>query len=236
MELKIMNKSKIIFFFIVLIIFENCNSQTKNNEQYKNKRNIEFKEYLIAQKIPFKTLNDSVFSAYYMGFIYNKKRIDLESNPNLKVNKVYVHFITPSAVEFIIYSDEETFCISSYDVEINGKTLGFPDKGVIKVLEPIIVEYFGDYELNNNIIKTKKRVLGPFSETYYHINGSIKNDTIYFTEKYEGKKYKFEKKFFSKKHKDNFIEVYQPNLNARKYINNAGLTTFEVTGEFNVEK
>lgn len=111
-----------------------------------------------------------------------------------------------------------------------------PENGVVKVLEPITLKYFGDYELSNNIIKTKKRVLGPFSETYYHINGSIKNDTIYFTEKYEGKKYTFEKKLFAKKSKENLIEVYQPNLKVRKYSNNEGLPTFEVTGEFNVAK
>ncbi len=119
---------------------------------------------------------------------------------------------------------------------MDSKILSFPENGVLKVLEPIKVEYFGDFEIVENNIKTRKRSVSPFKETYYYVNGTIKNGIIHYTEKDIGKKDKFEKKLFAKKHKDDFIEVCRPNLKATKYVNNAGFVAFEVTGEFNVEK
>lgn len=236
MKVKIMKINKILFF--LLLLFFSCNGQNVNekNKEYKGKYDIAFKNYLIQQKIQFKELNDSIYSAHYLNFIKYERKLILEKNPFLKVNKVYLYYITPSSVEFKIFADDGTFCLSTFDLDMDGKILSFPENGVVKVLEPIQVVYFGDYEIKDNIIKTRKRRVSPYNETYYYVNGSIKNDTIYFTEKYVGKEKKFEKKTFAKTYKDNFIEVYQPNLTARKYINGAGLICYEVTGEFNVEK
>lgn len=228
--------NKIFVLLLVLFCFESCSSQTKKQKQYKDERNAAFKEYLNAQKISFKELNDSIFSAYYGDFLFYEKKLKLESNPYLKVNKVYIHYITPASVQFVVYSDEETFCMSTVDLDIDGKILSFPENGVVKVLQPVNLQYFGDYELTNNTIKTRKSRVSPDKETYYYVNGSIKNDTIYFMERYEGKSKKFEKKVFAKKHKDNFKEVYQPGLTARKFINNANLISYEITGEFKIEK
>ncbi|WP_131368667.1 hypothetical protein [Chryseobacterium luteum] len=191
---------------------------------------------MTAQKIPFKELNDSIFSAHYGDFLNYEKKIKLESNPYLKINKVYVHYRTPASVEFIIYSDKETFCISTSDLDIDGKVLSFPENGIIKVLQPITVEDFGDFEVTGNIIKTRKRHTTPFNQWYDYVSGTIKNDTIYFTEKFIGKEKTFEKKTFAKTKKTDFKEVYQPGLKTRKYTNGAGLISYEVTGEFNVEK
>ncbi|MDR6920508.1 hypothetical protein [Chryseobacterium sp. 2987] len=228
--------NKIVVLLLILFCFESCNSQTKKQKQYKDERNAAFKEYLNAQKIPFKELNDSIFSAYYGDFLFYEKKLRLESNPYLKVNKVYIHYITPASVQFVVYSDEETFCMSTVDLDMDGKILSFPENGVVKVLQPINLQYFGDYELAGNIIKTRKSRESPYKETYYYVNGSIKNDTIHFTERYEGKSKKFEKKILAKKHKEDFTEVYQPGLSARKFINNANLVSYEVTGEFNIGK
>ncbi|MET3047640.1 hypothetical protein, partial [Flavobacterium covae] len=83
------------------------------------------------------------------------KKQNLINNQTLKVNKVYVHYRTPNSVEFSVYSDEERFCLSSYDLDMDGKILSLPDEnGIVKVIKPIIVKYFGDFEITNNIIKT----------------------------------------------------------------------------------
>lgn len=224
-----------ILFLLLLFCFS-CNGQNvnKKKKEYNGKYDIAFKNYLIQQKIQFKELNDSIYSAHYLNFIKYERKLILEKNPFLKVNKVYVYFITPSSVEFKIFADDGTFCLSTFDLDMDGKILSFPENGVVKVLKPIEAVYFGDYEIKGNIIKTRKQRKTPYNETYYYVNGSIKNDTIHYTEKYVGKESKFEKKLFSKTHKDDFIEVYQPNLKAKQYKKGEVTVSYEVTGEFNI--
>jgi hypothetical protein len=221
---------------LLLSFFIGCNSQKVNNK-YDGEIDRAFKEYLIAEKISFKELNNDVYSAYFSGFLKYEKKLKLEANPYLKVNKVYVHYRTPTSVEFTVYSDEETFCISTFDLDMDGKILSFPENGIVKVLESIKVSDFGDFEIIGNVIKTRKRHKTPYKEWYEYVNGSIKNDTIHFTVKYIGRDhYKFKKNWLAKTTKTDLKEVYQPNLKARKYKNGVGLIYYEVTGEFNVEK
>lgn len=234
MKLKI---SRIFVFFLFLFCFENCSSQSKKQQQYSVERDKAFVEYLQANNIPFKKLSDSVFNSHYGNFLKYEKTIKLEKNPYLKVNEVYVHYRTPTSVEFAIYSDQGTVCLSTSDLNIDGRTLSFPINGVVKVLDVIKVEDFGNFDITGNDIKTRKRNKTPFREWYDYVNGTIKNDTIYFTKKFVGTDdYKFKKKWLTKTRKTDFKEIYQPNLKARKYINGAGLINYEVTGEFNVEK
>jgi hypothetical protein len=227
--------SKILALILFIFCLGSCASQN-SKQLYKEKRNEAFKAYMTAQKIPFKELNDSIFSAHYGDFLNFERKIKLESNPYLKINKVYVHYRTPESLEFIVYSDKETFCISTSDLDIDGKVLSFPENGVIKVLQPVTVEDFGDFELTDNIIKTRKKHTTPFSQWYDYVIGTIKNDTIYFTEKFIGKEKAFKKKLFTRTKKTDFKEVYQPKLKARRYINETGLISYEVTGEFNIKK
>jgi hypothetical protein len=191
---------------------------------------------MTSQKIPFTELNDSIYSAHYLNFMDYERKLKLESNSYLKINKVYVHYRAPNSVEFSIYSDKGTLCLSTFDLDIDGKILSFPANGVIKVLEPIKVEDFGDFEVNGNVIKTRKRKISPFNETYYYLNGIIKNDTIHYTEKYIGKEKKFEKKLFAKTRKSDIKEIYQPDLKAVQYKVGKFLVSYEVTGQFNIEK
>lgn len=146
-------------------------------------------------------------------FLRYEKKQKLEKTPYLEINKVYLHYRTPTSVEFSIYSDKGTLCLSTFDLDIDGKILSFPENGVIKVLEPIKVEDFGDFEIVINKIKTRKRRVSPYNETYYYVNGTIRNDTIHYTKKYIGK----EKKLFAKTRKSDIKEIYQPNLKAMQY-------------------
>ena len=194
---------------------------------------IEYRKYKSYKKIP---KNDSSF-VHFENFIAYKdsiKKQSLITNQILKVNKVYIHYRTSNSVEFSVYSDEETFCLSSYDLDMDDKILTLPDEnGIVKVIKPIIVEDFGDFEITNNIIKTRKRSKTPFNEWYDYVEGTIKNDTIYLSKKYWGKHpYKFKKNWLAKTRKTNYKKIYQPTLKAVKFKNNSGLTCFEVTGEF----
>lgn len=234
MELK---KNKIILFLIVFLLFSNCDSQklsSGSNAQIESA----FKKYLTAQKISYNLdkIADSTYDAHFTNFLKYERTQKLESNRYLKINKVYVHYRTPNSVEFIIYSDMETFCISTYDLDIDGKTLSFPENGVVKVLKPIQVEDYGDYEITANVIKTRKRHKTPYDISYDYLNGTIKNDTIYLTEHYVGKTdKKFKKKWMSKSDKEDYKQIYQPNLKARQYKIGEVLVSYEVTGEFNIE-
>ncbi|WP_407405827.1 hypothetical protein [Chryseobacterium sp.] len=106
---------KIDFLLLLfLFFFTNCNSQKvadKDQQEFNGKVDLAFKEYLIAKKIKFKKLNDSIYSAYFLEYLQDESKQELEKNPYLKINKVYVRFRTPTSVEFSIYSDRGTFCI-----------------------------------------------------------------------------------------------------------------------------
>ncbi|RVU90335.1 hypothetical protein EH230_05160 [Flavobacterium columnare] len=224
--------NKIILILLLSIILSNCGSK-------KPDINDEYREYQIARgenpkdKRPFQHFEN------FLAYKDSIKKQNLLDNPFLKVNQVYVHYRTPNSVEFSVYSDKETFCLSDYDLDMDGKILSLPDEnGIVKVVKPIIVKYFGDFEITNNIIKTRRHSRSPFAEWYDYVEGKISNDTIYLSKKYWGKakkNYKFKKYWLAKTRKTNIKEIYQPNLKAVKYKNKSGLTCFEVTGEFSVE-
>jgi hypothetical protein len=233
--------NNVVFLAILSLLLIAC-ATNKKRGSWENKN---FETYLENKKISFEKQKngylytdsiESLYDKYYSDFLKYEKKLKLEANPYLKINKVYVHYRTPTSVEFSVYSDEGTFCLSTFDLDIDGKILSFPENGVIKVLEPIKVVHFGRYEITGNVLKTRKRRETLYDETYYYVNGTIKNDTIHYTERYIGKEKKFEKKFLAKTHKSDIKEIYQPNLKARKYKNFVDLTCFEVTGEFSIEQ
>ncbi|MCH4830941.1 MULTISPECIES: hypothetical protein [Flavobacterium] len=238
------------FFKITLILlfqfFISCSSNSlqkkgswedKGFEDFLTKKNILFKKkengYLYSEK------SKSLYDDYFADFLKYETKTKLEKNPYLKVNKVYVHYRTSNSVEFSVYSDEETFCLSDYDLDMDGKILSLPDEnGIVKVIKPIVVSYFGDFEITNNIIKTRRHSRSPFNEWYDYVEGKISNDTIYLSKKYWGKaknNYKFKKYWLAKTRKTNIKEIYQPTLKAEKFKNSYGLTCFRVTGEFLVK-
>jgi hypothetical protein len=221
-------KNKIVAF-LLLLIFINCRSEKIDiNDEYRN--------YQIAKgldpsiKRPFQHFKD------FLTYQDSIKKQNLINSPSLKVNQVYVHYRTNNSVEFSVYSDEGTFCVSTFDLDMNGKILSLPDNGIVKVIKPIRVEDFGDFEITNNFIKTRKRSKTPFREWYDYVNGTIKKDTIHFTEKYIGtNRYKFKKKWLTKTRKTDLKEIYQPNLKATKYKDRYNIVYFMIAGEFNVK-
>ncbi|MBF6654588.1 hypothetical protein [Flavobacterium columnare] len=232
-------KSKSSFYFFILILLISCKT-TKTN-WWEDNKDTPFKRYLIqTNKIDINTkMNGKLYDDYYSDFLKYETKTKLEKNPYLKVNKVYVHYRTSNSVEFSVYSDEETFCLSDYDLDMDGKILSLPDEnGIVKVIKPIVVKYFGDFEITNNIIKTRRHSRSPFNEWYDYVEGKISNDTIYLSKKYWGKaknNYKFKKYWLAKTRKTNYKKIYQPTLKAEKFENSYGLTCFRVTGEFLVK-
>jgi hypothetical protein len=215
-------------FFILL----SCGSSKKSKE---NK--IAYAKYLASRNIAPIKVNDLDYYDDFFEYKQEKKKQALISNPYLKVNQVYVHYRNSHSVEFSVYSDERTFCLSTFDLDMDGQILSFPENSIVTVLKPIKVAHYGTYELTDNFLKTRKRSKTPFNEWYDYLNGNIKNDTIHFTEKYVGTSdHKFKKKWLAKTRKEDLKEIYQPNLEAVKYVNENGLIYFMVTGEFKFVK
>lgn len=237
---------KIILCLLALIIFNSC--KTSKSKWYEDNKNTLFKEYLInTNKINLNTsMNGKLYDDYYSDFLKYERKQKLDNNPFLKINQVYIYYSQTEtqtfgtfidegkqSVTFVIYSDEGRFCLSTFD--LSSTFFSAPENGIIKLIKPVSVEDFGGFEIKNDFIKTSKRNKTPFKEWYDHVNGSIKNDVIYFTEGYIGKEYKFEKKWYAVKKKFDFKEVYQPNLKTEKFKDSYGLTYFRVTGEFYLE-
>ncbi|PBI90082.1 hypothetical protein BSF41_17530 [Flavobacterium sp. ACN2] len=224
-------RNRLVIICLFFILFS-CGPSKKSKE---NK--IAYAKYLASRNIDPIKVNDLDYYDDFFEYKKEKKKQALINNPYLRVNQVYVHYINSKSVEFSVYSDKETFCLSTFDLDIDGQILSFPENGIVKVIRPIRVEDFGDFELTGNILKTRKRSKTPFNEWYDYVNGSIKNDTIHFTEKYVGTNlYKFKKKGVAKARKTDLKEIYQPNLKAEKHVNEYGLIYFTVTGEFKFVK
>lgn len=235
----IISKSIVIIFMFLL-----CSCVTGKKLPWENKR---FEAYLTARDIEFikqqdgdlyNELGESFYETkHYDGFIANEKKLRLDANPYIKINKVYVHYRTPTSVEFVIYSDDERFCLSTFDLDMDGKILSFPENGIVKVLEPIVVKDFGGFRINENNIIERTYNKSPYKKWYNYLEGTITNDTIHFTKKYVGTNMnKYKKRWLSKTRKANSMIIYQPNLKAKKYKDEYDFPYFEVTGEFKVDQ
>ena len=211
------------------------NWENKNFENYLTARNISFKKQINGDL--YDESNQSLYNKYYRDFMAFEKKLRLEANPYLKINKVYVHYRTPTSVEFVIYSDDERFCLSTFDLDMDGKILSFPENGIVKVLEPIVVKDFGGFRINENNIIERTYNKSPYKKWYNYLEGTITNDTIHFTKKYVGTNMnKYKKRWLSKTRKANSMIIYQPNLKAKKYKDEYDFPYFEVTGEFKVDQ
>ncbi|MBF6654590.1 DUF6261 family protein [Flavobacterium columnare] len=127
-------KSKSSFYFFILILLISCKT-TKTN-WWEDNKDTPFKRYLIqTNKIDINTkMNGKLYDDYYSDFLKYETKTKLEKNPYLKVNKVYVHYRTSNSVEFSVYSDEEDFCLSDYDLDMDGKILSLPDENTTTLL------------------------------------------------------------------------------------------------------
>ncbi|MFK7004906.1 hypothetical protein, partial [Flavobacterium covae] len=123
-------------YLLIIVISNSC--KTSKSTGYTN---TDFRQYLITNKIidSNSSMNDKLYDDYYSNFMKYRTKTKLEKNPYLKVNKVYVHYRTSNSVEFSVYSDEEDFCLSDYDLDMDGKILSLPDEnGIVKVIKPIV--------------------------------------------------------------------------------------------------
>lgn len=177
--------------------------------------------------------SDSLYDNYYLDFIKYEKKVQLEANPYLKLDKVYIDYNNAGYIEFFIYSDQETFCMTVESVYSDKFSIS--KNGVVKILKPIYVEHYGEYKIEDNIIKSRKYISPPVNK-YNYLNGTIKNDTIHFTEKFTGTSVvEYKKQWLTKTRKTDSKIIYEPTLKAEKKSYILHLVAYKVTGEFTVE-
>lgn len=218
---------KIFILSISILTLIGC-STTKNNKE----ENIEFENFIKP-----KARNKATVGDFEKFLVYKKeqKRLSLLQQPILKVNKVYV-YQGPKKITFCIFSeDENEYMARAYRTD--RVFLTEQKDGIIKLKQPITLEFLGNFELKNSIIKISRNDRALSGKEWNECDlGYIKNDTIRLTENYNTKKYKYTKKWLAKTHKTNFKFIYQPDLIVTKHDGDKTHNPYYlIEGSFNAE-
>ncbi|OXA86004.1 hypothetical protein [Flavobacterium hercynium] len=221
--------NKIIVSLLLSIFLVGC----KTSKEPSNSETA-FKQYLIDTNKMDKdaVINDSYYDKYFLQYLDYETKNHISSNPYLKVNNVYSYLKNNgNSYIFSIFADDGRFYTGTYTID--SEYLTATVNGTIKLKQLIKLKRHGLFEIENNILKTRRFIITPFKEWYESDTGYIKNDTLHFTAIYKSKKYEYKKKWLSKTHKTHFIHKYQPKLIATKIKDSrTGLDVFMVEGEF----
>jgi len=235
---------KIIYYTIVILLIS-CSIQPKKLP-WKNQ---EFEDYLTSINVSFKVKEETgevysldndvnkLYDKYYSGFIKHDRRISLENNPYLKVNKVYVDFRSYDSFDIYVFGNDGQFGMK-YNAKVDGKNFELTTDGYVKTKQPVLISNFGDFEIKDDFLKTRKYSKSPYAEWYDYVNGTVKNDTIFMTEAYQGKDtYSFKKHWTASRKKRDYKIIYQPNFKiwVTKAHGTTVLTSFVIEGEFSTK-
>jgi hypothetical protein len=233
---------KIIYYTIVILLIS-CSSQPKKLP-WKDQ---DFEDYLTSINVPFKVDEKTgkvsgidgakLYDKYNSDFMDNRTKKRLESNPYLKVNKVYVHYRSYDSFDIYVFGTNEQFSMK-YNASVDGKKFELTPEGYVKTKQSVLISNYGDFEIKENIIKTRRYSKSPHAEWYDYVNGTVKNDTIFMTEAYQGKDtYSFKKHWAASRKKRDFKLIYQPNFKVWVTTTHGStvLTSFVIEGEFSIK-
>ncbi len=233
------------FYFTVVILLISCSSQPKKLP-WKNQ---DFEDYLTSINVSFKvkestgevysTNNDvnKLYDKYYSDFMDDRTKKRLESNPYLKVNKVYVEYRSYDSFDIYVFGNDGQFGMK-YNAKVDGKNFELTTDGYVKTKQPVLISNFGDFEIKDDFLKTRKYSKSPYAEWYDYVNGTVKNDTIFMTEAYQGKDtYSFKKHWLASRKKRDYKIIYQPNfkIGVTSVYDSSNLTSFVIEGEFSTK-
>ncbi len=234
---------KKIIYFIILVLVLGCSTQPKKLP-WKDK---DFEDYLTSINIPFrvdektgKTYSDNnikFYDKYYSDFIKYERRIRLESNPFLKVNQVYVRYRSYDSFDIYVFGNDEQFG-RIFNARVDGINFELTTDGYVKTKQPVLISNFGDFEIKDDFLKTRRYSKSPYSIWYDYVNGTVRNDTIFMREAYIGKDtYSFKKHWLASRKKIDFKLIYQPNFKIRitSVYDSSVLTSFVIEGEFSIK-
>jgi hypothetical protein len=215
---------------IIFIIFYNCGIKNPNiNDHYRS--------HMISKGLdpdverPFKHFED------FLEYRDSIKKQDLINNPYLKVNKVYVHYRSYDSFDIYVFGTNEQFSMK-YNASVDDKNFELTPEGYVKTKQSVLISNYGGFRLNDDFLQTRRYSKSPHAEWYDYVNGTIKNDTIFMTEAYQGKDtYSFKKHWAASRKKRDYKIIYQPNFKVWVTTTHGStvLTSFVIEGEFSIK-
>ena len=233
--------NNILLCISVLIFFSNCNAQKTNGYT-----DLAFKKYLLDNnKINANSeMNDKLYDDYYMDYLHFKTKQKLDTNPFIKVNKVYMYKQNDETFVFCVFSERGFVYNIATTMFKNDNTLAHvvelkkyadvSQNKIIKFDNPINLSYLGSFELENDKLTIERSEKTPFKEWKENDIGYFKNDTLTMTESYKARKQGNKKKWLATTYKTNFKFIYQPNLKAIGYKNQYG-KGIAIEGSFDIK-
>lgn len=201
---------KIVSLLVSLFFIISCGSSKKTGERTQS-----FKKYLETRNIDIRKLNDSNYTDYYIEFLNDETKNLIMKNPYLKTNKVYVYQGRGQNIFCVFSDDGNEYLARIYKADFS--VLAEPENGLVKLKQTVKLEFTGNFELTDTIIKIRRYVRELSGKEWNGCDlGVFQKDTIRLIEVYDTKKYSYKKKWLAKRYKTNYKFVYQPNLKATR--------------------
>ena len=209
---KVKNDKKInkIATVYLLIVIVSCSSTKKTdiNDEYKNYRITQVVK--LDSVLPFQHFKD------FLTYKKEQNRKSLLNDPYLKTNKVYVYQGGSIKNTFCIFSDDGNEYLARI-YKADSLVLTKPENGIVKLKRAVKLEFLGNFELTDTVIKISRNIRELFGKEYNECDiGILQKNTLRLIENYDTKLYSYKKKWLAKRYKTNYKLVYQPNLKATR--------------------
>ncbi|MBF7093478.1 hypothetical protein IUY40_18255 [Flavobacterium sp. ALJ2] len=202
----------IIFFLIVIFAITTSCGVSKEAKAL----DIAYEKYLISRDINPNKVNDLQYFKDFLLYEQEQKRKLLSVNPYLKTNKVYVYQGGSKKITFCIFSDDENEYLTRI-YRADSSVLTEPKNGVVKLKKTLKLEFLGNFELTDTIIKVSRNIREFSGKEWNECDvGILQKDTIRLIENYDTKRYSYKKKWLAKTYRTNYKLVYQPDLKATR--------------------
>ncbi|WDF57747.1 hypothetical protein PQ462_13570 [Flavobacterium sp. KACC 22758] len=200
---------------MILCSIIGCSSYKEKKDQRK-KNHKAYVSYLVSRNIDTIKANDLDYYDDFFEFKEQNKRHDLIANPFLKTNKVYVYQGGSVKNTFCIFSDDGNEYLARI-YKADSLVLTKPENGIVKLKRAVKLEFLGNFELTDTVIKISRNIRELSGKEYNECDiGILQKDTLRLIENYDTKLYSYKKKWLAKRYKTNYKLVYQPNLKATR--------------------
>lgn len=229
-----MIKRTIILMFVCSIIA--CSSYTgKKNQQKKDHK--AYVNYLMSRNIDTIKANDLDYYDDFYEFEKQQKRKDLSVNQYLKTNKLYVYQGGSKKITFCVFSDDGNEYLTRI-YKADSLILTKPENGIVKLKQALRLEFLGNFELTDTVIKISRNIRELSGKEYNECDvGILQKDTLRLIENYDTKIFSYKKKWLTKTYRTNYKLVYQPDLKAiRIEATKTRNPSYLIEGSFKVER
>jgi len=196
---------------MILCSIIGCSSYKEKKDQRK-KNHKAYVAYLVSRNIDTIKANDLDYYDDFFEFKEQNKRQALVANPFLKTNKVYVYQGGTLKNTFCVFSDDGNEYLARI-YKADSLFLTKPENGIVKLKRAVKLEFLGNFELIDTVIKISRNIRELSGKEYNECDvGILQKDTLRLIENYNTKKYSYKKKWLAKTYRTDYKLVYQPSL------------------------